>query len=248
MVRKKIGARSQESGVGRITIESRIFQCNVFLIGLHSASATADSLARGGYEKAKLLGIGLRLVLNWVRFHGCDQRGVHMQFALLDNIRSAYNVGSIFRTADCVGLEGLILTGYSAYPPHIKIEKTSLGAEETVPWIHLPDAGTALAQLRSGQLESPIRSANWNFDALEWQAFPLIAWESGAGGKSMYDTEFPQMAVHVFGNEVSGVQPAFLAACQQIVEIPLYGSKHSLNVASSFAVAMYEVKRVRAKS
>lgn len=166
-----------------------------------------------------------------------------MQFALLDNIRSAYNVGSIFRTADCVGLDGLILTGYTAYPPHIKIEKTSLGAEETVPWIHLQDAATALEQLRTGRLMSPIGSANWAFDDLDWQTFKLVAWESGEDGKSMYETAFPEQAIHIFGNEVSGVQPALLKASGQVVEIPLYGSKHSLNVASSFAVAMYEARR-----
>jgi len=156
---------------------------------------------------------------------GSAYEGLRLPAAvLLDNIRSMYNVGSFFRTADAVGLETLYLCGVTAYPPKSAISKTALGAEESVPWQHHPEARETLATLRTGGYEiAAIETSLHSVDLYEWKpAFPVCV---------------------VFGHEVDGIRPELLAMADTHVRIPMMGRKHSLNVATAAGVVLYELLR-----
>ena len=143
--------------------------------------------------------------------------------ALLDNIRSVYNVGSIFRTADGAGISHLHLCGITPPPDHPKIAKTALGAEESVPWSHYRnglDTAVALKQ-RGYQL--------WAIETNE-RAEPLFA--------AAIPPDSPPIAL-VVGNEITGVDPDILAECCRVLYIPMQGHKNSLNVATAFGIAAY---------
>lgn len=153
----------------------------------------------------------------------------HPVVVVLDNIRSAYNVGSIFRTADAARIAHLYITGYSPTPEHRKVAKTALGAEDTVPWSHHPDPFPLLDRLRADdhtlaaleQTDTPTEIA-----AVTTARFPLAL---------------------VLGNEVEGVRQEILDRCDLALEIPQYGAKHSLNVAVAFGIAAFGlVERWRA--
>jgi len=146
--------------------------------------------------------------------------------AVLDNIRSLYNVGSIFRTADAAGVERLILCGITAAPPHPSLRKTALGADERVAWEQSRNGVAALARLRlAGYRVAAIETGEGAVDLFDWQP------------------EFP-LAV-VFGNEVEGVSPAMLDMCDVRVSLPMHGIKRSLNVATAAGVVFYELLRRR---
>ncbi len=145
-------------------------------------------------------------------------------YALLDNIRSAWNVGSMFRTADAAGLAGLYLTGMTATPPRPDMEKTALGATRTVPWDYWPDAAECARRLRADGL-------------------PLVVLEQAPGARPWDEIDFPFPHCFVVGHEVQGVNPELLALADEVVEIPMDGSKKSLNVAVSFGVMAYQVRR-----
>ena len=147
-------------------------------------------------------------------------------YALLDNVRSVWNVGSIFRTADAVRLDGLYLCGMTATPPRPDIEKTALGATLTVPWDYWPDPAEAVRHLR----EAGVRIV-----ALEQTGRSLPYTEAGYEGPLCF----------VVGHEVDGVSEGVLALADECVEIPMDGAKHSLNVAVSFGVLAYEIRRHR---
>lgn len=143
---------------------------------------------------------------------------------MLDNVRSMYNVGSFFRTADAIGLERLCLCGITAHPPKNAISKTALGAEERVAWEHAWD-GVAMAEgLRQRGYEiAVIETCLHSVDLFDWQPnFPVCV---------------------IFGHEVDGVQPTLLARADTYVRIPMLGSKHSLNVATAGGVVLYELLR-----
>jgi 23S rRNA (guanosine2251-2'-O)-methyltransferase len=146
--------------------------------------------------------------------------------ALLDNIRSTYNVGSMFRTADGAGLRRLHLCGLTPAPGNPKIVKTALGAEEAVPWsYHL----NGLDAVR----------------CLQEQGMRVWALESSSQAQSLFQTagELPGAPILlVVGNELSGVDPGILAACEKVVAIPMQGRKRSLNVAIAFGVAAYYLR------
>lgn len=144
-------------------------------------------------------------------------------FALLDNIRSVWNVGSIFRTADAVALGGLCLCGMTATPPRPDMEKTALGATLSVPWNYWPDSTTAARDMKAAGLQ-------------------VIALEQSPRSVDWVDFRFPFPHVFVVGHEVSGVKPEILALADDVVEIPMAGSKHSLNVAVSFGVLAFAVR------
>lgn len=148
---------------------------------------------------------------------------------ILENIRSAYNVGSAFRTADAFQVESVYLTGYTAFPPHKEIRKTALGAEDSVAWRHFPDAGTAIERARS---------AGYRILAVEQttESLPLQALNPAAADKIAF----------VFGNEVSGVDSSTLQLVDACVEIPQGGMKHSLNVATALGVVVWECIRTYA--
>ena len=143
---------------------------------------------------------------------------------LLDNVRSAYNVGAFFRAADAVRIERLYLCGFTARPPHAKVAKTALGAETSVDW-RGADEGVALvgALQADGYEVAAIETSIRATDLFEWRpAFPVCV---------------------VFGHEVDGLSPAILEACDTHVRIPMLGSKHSLNVATAGGVVLYELLR-----
>lgn len=145
---------------------------------------------------------------------------------LLNNIRSMHNIGSMFRTADAACIERIILTGYTAKPPRDEINKTALGATETVPWTYEENAIAAI-------------------DDLKKQGIPVFALEQTTESKSIYEAaSAPDRALClVVGNEVFGIDDDVLAACNGALEIPMHGMKHSLNVSVAAGVALFELVR-----
>lgn len=144
--------------------------------------------------------------------------------ALLDNVRSLYNVGSFFRTADAAGLRKLMLCGITGRPPHPRIGKTALGAESTVDWENGPDAVPLVSRLRAEGCEiAAIETSVRSVDLFDWQpAFPVCV---------------------IFGNEVDGIRPELSELADTHVRIPMLGVKHSLNVATAGGVVIYELLR-----
>lgn len=145
-------------------------------------------------------------------------------YALLDNVRSVWNVGSMFRTADAVGLGGLYLCGMTATPPRPDMEKTALGATLSVPWDFWPDAAAAAHQVKE-------------------RGLALIALEQAPGAAPWDAFDYPFPHCFVVGHEVRGVAPGILALADHVVEIPMAGVKHSLNVAVSFGVLAFAIRR-----
>lgn len=140
----------------------------------------------------------------------------------LDNVRSMNNIGSFFRTADAFRIERILLGGITAHPPHRDIRKTALGSEETVVWEHHTDLESAL---------------------LQWKAkgYRLLSVEQTENAhllKNMAVASFLP-AVLIFGNEIDGVQQSIIDICDACVEIPQYGTKHSLNVAVSAGIVCW---------
>ena len=148
--------------------------------------------------------------------------------AVLENIRSAYNVGSVFRTADAFLLESIYLTGYTCIPPHKEIKKTALGAEDSVEWKHFANAGEAIDELRT-------------------KGYKVYAVEQVSNSLSLEKLTFDEddkIAV-IFGNEVSGVEHDTIIKCDGCIEIPQLGMKHSLNIATAAGVVLWEIVRTR---
>jgi 23S rRNA (guanosine2251-2'-O)-methyltransferase len=143
---------------------------------------------------------------------------------LLDNVRSMYNVGAFFRTADAVRLEGLVLCGITAAPPKNQIRKTALGAEDTVPWEHHADALAAARRFRERGFEvAAVETSLHSVDLFDWTPrFPVCV---------------------IFGHETDGIRPELLEMCDTHVRIPMLGVKHSLNVATAGGVVAYELLR-----
>ena len=149
--------------------------------------------------------------------------------AVMENIRSAYNVGSIFRTADAFLLHSVYICGYTAYPPHKEIRKTALGAEESVAWKHFTSIAEAIEE---------IKNLGYKVYAVE-QA--VDSWKLGS-----FEAEDDKIAV-IFGNEVTGVEQSTIALCDGVIEIPQLGMKHSLNVATAAGVVLWELVRTKIK-
>lgn len=144
--------------------------------------------------------------------------------ALLDNIRSPFNVGNMFRSADCLGVGALALCGITPHPPSLKIERTAMGTLEDVEWSYYPDCLEAIAAYRE---------KGWRIIALETVENALPLGEFRDFENSLF----------IFGNEEFGITEPVLARCDAIVEIPLAGRKNSMNVANSFAIVFYEAMR-----
>lgn len=145
---------------------------------------------------------------------------------VLDNIRSLHNVGSVFRTADAFLCQGIYLCGITACPPNKEIHKTALGAENTVTWYFFEQTTDALEQLKT-------------------QNYQIIAIEQTEGSIALQDYQFDptQQYALVFGHEVNGVSENALELCQQTIEIPQFGTKHSLNIAVSVGIVLWEFIR-----
>jgi 23S rRNA (guanosine2251-2'-O)-methyltransferase len=143
---------------------------------------------------------------------------------VLDNVRSAYNVGAFFRTLDAVGGTHLHLAGITPTPAHRGVAKTALGAESSLPWSVAEDAACLLDELQASGVELAVVETSVNaVDLFDWQpAFPVCV---------------------VFGHEVSGVSPALLGRAGMHVRIPMLGRKQSLNVATAGGVVLYELLR-----
>ena len=145
---------------------------------------------------------------------------------VLDNVRSMNNIGSVFRTADAFLLEAIYLCGVTAQPPHREIQKTALGATETVNWKHF---ATTLEAVNT------LKNEGYNVYAVEQ-----------ADESTMLDKFMPEEGkiALVFGNEVSGVEQAVIDVCDACIEIPQYGTKHSLNLAVSVGIVVWEVVKL----
>ena len=145
---------------------------------------------------------------------------------VLDSIRSAMNVGSVFRTSDAFAIEGIVLTGITATPPHREITKTAIGATSSVDWTYEKDITTALQSLKN-------------------KGYQIASIEQTTGSVSIMDWEINKNSkiVIVMGNEVDGVSDEALALSDVAVEIPQYGTKHSLNVSVCTGIILWEVNR-----
>jgi tRNA G18 (ribose-2'-O)-methylase SpoU len=143
---------------------------------------------------------------------------------LLDQVRSMYNVGAFFRTADAAGLEKLVLCGITAHPPQEGIAKTALGAQESVPWEYYTDALVAIRVWRA-------------------RGYEIAAIETGADAEDLFDWQPRWPVCVVFGNEVDGLSDAVMAAADRHVRLPMLGGKRSLNVATAGGVVAYELLR-----
>ncbi len=148
--------------------------------------------------------------------------------AVLENVRSAYNVGSIFRTADAFLLEAVYITGYTAHPPHKEIKKTALGAEDSVAWKYFKTTAEAVENLKSF-------------------GYKIYAVEQVINSIPLQDYFFKseEKLALIFGNEVTGVDEATLLLCDGCIEIPQFGMKHSLNIATAAGVVLWEMVRGR---
>lgn len=166
--------------------------------------------------------------LSIAEFKSADKTPV---VVILDNVRSLNNVGSVFRTADAFRLQGICLCGISAKPPHRDIEKTALGATESVAWEYFEQAAEAIHKLRE-------------------QGYKIVAVEQT--DKSIMLNEYNPVAngltALVFGHEVLGISEEVLALCDECIEIPQFGTKHSLNIAVSTGVVLWDfVYKLRLK-
>ncbi len=148
--------------------------------------------------------------------------------SVLNNIRSLYNVGSIFRTADGIGVKKIWLCGITGFPPDGQISKTALGAEKEVPWEYRQDACAVLRELKD-------------------QGYQIILLEQLAESIPYQDYEPAAPVCLVVGNENSGVSDELLSLCDKTVEIDMAGLKNSLNVAVAFGIVGYHIRnRIRA--
>jgi len=150
---------------------------------------------------------------------------------ILENIRSAYNVGSVFRTSDAFLIEAIFICGYSAKPPHKEIKKTALGAEETVTWKYFKTTADAI-------------------DEAKKSGYRVFAVEQTDGSIRLQTINLKQdeRIALVFGNEVTGVEQSTIHLCHGCIEIPQLGMKHSLNIATAAGVVLWELVRRRIPS
>ncbi len=145
---------------------------------------------------------------------------------LMENIRSMHNVGSVFRTADAFLAEAIYLCGYTPRPPHRDIHKTALGATDTVRWIYSDSSVEAVLSLKS-------------------EGYRIVGVEQVAGSIPLqeYQVAPDEKTVLIFGNEVDGVSEEVLKYCDDCIEIPQFGMKHSLNVSVAAGMVLWELVR-----
>ena len=147
---------------------------------------------------------------------------------VLENIRSAQNVGAIFRTADAIGVQKIYLTGYTPAPidkfgrPQKEIAKTALGAEKTISWEQVPETASLLVRLKQ-------------------EGFLTVAVEKVSGAMDYKTLETPNKVAFIFGNEVEGVLLATLGSSDSVIAIPMRGMKESLNVATTAGIVLFRV-------
>ena len=147
-------------------------------------------------------------------------------YIICDNIRSIYNVGSIFRTSDAALIEKLYLTGYTPHPPRPEIEKVALGSTNSVPWEYFRNPVDAVSALKTKGVKIAsleIAENSRNYSDLKPEDFPLCL---------------------ILGNELSGVSNELIELSDFSLEIPQYGFKHSMNVAVAYGIAVFEMIRI----
>lgn len=151
--------------------------------------------------------------------------GGHNQiYVVLENVRSLFNVGAVFRTADGVGAAGIYLTGFTGCPPRKEIHRVALGAEETVDWAYVRNPVSAI-------------------ECLQEQGVQVIALEQTDGSVDFREFSYRFPVAVVLGHEVEGVRPETVAACDGAVHIPMCGHKTSLNVSVAGGVILYDLLR-----
>ncbi|MBP5770333.1 MAG: RNA methyltransferase [Bacteroidaceae bacterium] len=170
------------------------------------------------HRKLKITEMGRMTV---EQFHDAEKLPL---VVVLDGVRSLYNVGSIFRTGDAFRIQGVVLCGITAIPPNAEIHKTALGAEDSVAWHHFADT---------------MEAVNW----LREEGYTLLAIEQCEGSTMLQDFEpanGEKYAV-VLGNEVKGVQQQVIDACDVCIEIPQFGTKHSMNVSVTAGIIIWQI-------
>jgi len=148
----------------------------------------------------------------------------HPVTVVLDNLRSAYNVGSVFRTADAARIEKIITCGVTAHPPHKKLEKTAVGTEKFVRHEHFKTTALAVASMKA-------------------KGVPVVALETAENVRTYHEYCYPRPLCLVVGNEALGVSGDVLAIVNDVVQIPLFGFKNSLNVVCALNIVLFEALR-----
>ncbi len=143
---------------------------------------------------------------------------------VLDNVRSLNNIGSAFRTSDAFRVEAVYLCGITAQPPHREIQKTALGATESVEWKYFASTAEAVDALRVGNYQ--IITVEQADESIELQEFKV---------------DIERRYALIFGNEVKGVEEDIVKAADKVIEIPQFGTKHSLNIAVSIGVVLWDL-------
>lgn len=141
-------------------------------------------------------------------------------YVILENVRSLFNVGAIFRSADGVEASGVVLTGFTGKPPRREISRVALGAEESVPWTYYLRTSDAITDLRK-------------------KGVSVVALEITEDSENFREATFDFPVAFVVGHEVEGVMPETIAACDFAVHIPMMGTKTSLNVSVAAGIALY---------
>ena len=143
---------------------------------------------------------------------------------ILDNIRSTFNVGSIFRTSDGAGIKKIYLVGITPEPTHIKIIKTALGAQDYVEWEHTNSIEEIIKKLKN-------------------EGYEIISVEQSDKSLNYKTISLKSKSAFIFGNEITGVNPATLTLSDKIIDIPMRGKKNSLNVATTVGIILYHFMR-----
>lgn len=146
---------------------------------------------------------------------------------ILDNIRSQHNIGSVFRTADAFGIDEIFLCGITATPPSREIQKTALGATESVKWTYFEKTTDAVSNLKS-------------------RGYKIIAVEQVQGSVLLHDFKAAgeQKLALIFGNEVDGVGNESLELCDAAIEIPQFGTKHSFNISVTAGIVLWQISQL----
>lgn len=160
--------------------------------------------------------------LNRISVEEFKQSSKHPIVVVLDNVRSVLNVGSVFRTCDAFKIEHLWLCGVSPTPENKEMRKTALGGTESVDWSHSENTLTVVSELRQ-------------------KGYTVIGIEQTTNAISLEKSVAPAGPVaYIFGNEVKGIQNELLPLCDEIIEIPQFGTKHSLNVSVSAGIVLWK--------
>ena len=145
---------------------------------------------------------------------------------LLDDVRSLNNIGSIFRTCDAMGIKKMYLCGITGQPPHREIRKTAIGASESVDWEHKKNAPEILTKYRD-------------------LGYEIIAVEQTSNSQSLENHQFKNNKILlIFGNEITGVSQKLIDLCDLSIEIPQWGTKHSLNISVSVGMVLWNLKKI----